>query len=104
LYETINSRGFIYYIKGNIRIQITADDKIYFYLIDKKTLMPTLENVMYNYMNCSQMMFGSKVRYGITYKTNQKSFVIYRRKYEHNFKVPVASENYEGAKGLEIKS
>lgn len=104
LYETINSRGFIYYIKGNIRIQITADDKIYFYLIDKKTLMPTLENVMYNYMNCSQMMFGSKVKYGITYKTNQKSFVIYRRKYEHNFKVPVASENYEGAKGLEIKS
>ena len=104
MYEVINSRGFIYYIKGNIRIQITADDKISFYLIDKKTLMPTLENVMYNYMNCSQMMFGSKVRYGITYKTNQKSFVIYRRKYEHNFKVPVASENYEGAKGLEIKS
>jgi len=104
LYEEINSRGFIYYIKGNIRIQITADDKIYFYLIDKKTLMPKLENVMYNYMNCSQMMFGSKVRYGISYKTNQKSFVIYRRKYEHNFKVPVANENYEGAKGLEIKS
>ena len=104
LFHTIHVRGFIYYIKGNIRIQITADDKIYFYLIDKKTLMPTLENVMYNYMNCSQMMFGSKVKYGITYKTNQKSFVIYRRKYEHNFKVPVASENYEGAKGLEIKS
>ena len=36
----------IFYIKGNIRIQITTDEFIYFYLIDKETLMPTLENVM----------------------------------------------------------
>jgi len=35
------------------------------------------------------MMFGSKVRYCITYKTNQKSFDIYRRKYEHDFRVNV---------------
>lgn len=33
-YAVINKRGFIYYIKGNVRIQITCDDKIYFYLID----------------------------------------------------------------------
>ena len=38
------------------------------YLIDKETYMPNLENVMYNYMGCNQMMFGSKVRYGIAYK------------------------------------
>ena len=48
------------------------------------------------------MMFGSKVRYGITYKTNQKSFDIYRRKYEHSFKIPINSENLEGAIGLEL--
>ena len=33
-YHIIHVKGFIYYIKGNIRIQITTDDKIYFYLID----------------------------------------------------------------------
>ena len=103
-YHVIPERGFIYYIKGNVRIQITTDEKIYFYLIDQETFEPELENVMYNYMNCNQMMFGSKVKYGITYKTNQRSFTIYRRKYLHNFKVPVIAENLESAKGLEIKS
>ena len=48
------------------------------------------------------MMFGSKVRYCITYKTNQRSFVIYRRKYVHNFKVPIVVDNLEGSKGLEL--
>lgn len=69
-YHSINARGLIYYIKGNIRIQITTDEKIYFYLMNRETCEPILENVMYNYMNCNQMMFGSKVRYCITYKTN----------------------------------
>lgn len=101
-YEVIGARGFIYYIKGNVRIQVTTDEKIYFYLINQETLMPLLENVMFNYMNCNQMMFGSKVRYCITYKTNQRSFVIYRRKYLHNFKVPVVGDNLEGSKGLEL--
>ena len=72
LYQTIDDmRGNIYYIRGNQRIQVVTDEKIYFYLFNKKTLQPTLENVMYNYMNCSQMMFGAKVRYGITFKTGQ---------------------------------
>ena len=45
-YHSIKVRGFLYYIKGNIRIQVTTDDLIYFYLIDKDTFMPQLENVM----------------------------------------------------------
>ena len=53
LYHTLQSRGFIYYIKGNIRIQVTTDDQICFYLIDKDTLIPKLENVMFNFMNCT---------------------------------------------------
>ena len=103
-YNSIHIRGFIYYIKGNVRIQITTDEKIFFYLIDEETCEPILENVMYNYMSCSTMMFGSRVRYGITYKINDKSFNIYRRKYEHEYMVNVRSENLEGAKALEIKS
>lgn len=48
-----NMRGQIYFIRGNIRIQIVTDEKIYFYLIDQETLEPRLENVMYNFMQCS---------------------------------------------------
>ena len=69
-YQEIEVRGLIYYIKGNVRIQITTDDKIYFYKIDKETFRAEMDNVMYNYMGCNQMMFGSRVRYGVTYKTN----------------------------------
>ena len=66
--------------------------------------MPELENVMNNDMKCSEMMFGSQVKYGITYKINQKSFDIHRRKYEHDFKVPINHHNLEGSLGLEIAS
>jgi hypothetical protein len=94
----------IYFIKGNKRIQITNDKKIYFYLIDPKTLMPKLENIMNNFMNCSQMMFGSKVRYCITYKTNQKSFDVWSRQYHHGFNSNVVSENLNGTIGLPMES
>jgi hypothetical protein len=64
--------------------------------------MAKLENVMYNFMGCNQMMFGSKVRYSVTYKTNQRSFDVFRRKYIHDFKVPMCQENFEGALTLEL--
>ena len=68
--EKKDMRGQIYFIRGNVRIQIITDEKIFFFLIDKQTFEPTLENVMNNYMNCSVMMFGPLVRFSITYKTN----------------------------------
>ena len=52
-YCTLEHRGFIYFIKGNKRIQITTDKKIYVYLIDPETFMPKLENVINNFMNCT---------------------------------------------------
>jgi len=63
-----NIRGTIYFIRGNIRIQITTEEKIFFYIIDKETFMPQLENVMNNFMQCSSLMFGARVRYGIAFK------------------------------------
>lgn len=71
-------------------------------MIDKETFEPNLENVMYNFMGCSQMMFGTRVRYGITYKANQPGFQIYTRKYWHNFKVALTTNNYEGAFGSNL--
>jgi hypothetical protein len=96
-YHQLDKKGFIYFIKGNVRIQVTMDEKIYFYLIDPVTLMPNLENVMFNFMNCNQMMFGSKVRYCITYKTNQRSFEVHTRKFDHDFKATIVHKNIEGA-------
>ena len=49
-------------------------------------------------------MFGSKVKYCITYKSNQKSFDIYRRKYEHNFNSNIVNENLCGSRGLPLES
>lgn len=86
-YHELRVRGSIFYIKGNIRIQVTTEKLIYFYLINQETFMPELENCMYNYMHCDQMMFGSRVRFGISYKINDKRFEIYRRKHMHNIRV-----------------
>ena len=68
LYHEMKHRGFIYFIKGNVRIQVTTDRLIYFYMINPDTFMPELENVMYNFMFCNQMMIGAMKRYSITYK------------------------------------
>lgn len=103
-YHQIDEGGFIYYIMGNTRIQITTDTEVFFYTVDHKTLMPTLENVMQNFMNCSQMMFGKNAKYAITYKTNQKSFDIHRRKFEHDFRVNVVEADLDGSRGLAIES
>ena len=102
-FHTLDQGGSIYFIKGNKRIQVCTDSQIFFYLIDPRTFEPTLENVMFNFMNCSMMMFGSKVKYGITYKTNQKSFDVYRRKFEHDFRVTTVEYDLDGSRGLPIE-
>ena len=76
----------MFYIKGNIRIQIATEEKVYFYIIDLETLEPSLDNVMYNFMNCVQMMIGPKVKYCVTYKNGQRSFNVFRAKYQHDFR------------------
>ena len=77
-------------------------DLIYFYLIDFENFMPKLENVMYNFMNCNQMMFGKRVRNCIAYKEGQKSFDVYQRKFMHNLRVCVDDFDYQGSKGISI--
>ena len=50
------------------------------------------------------MMFGSKVKYGITYKTNERSFDIHRRKFVHDYKTNVVTADMDGSRGLPIES
>lgn len=95
-------RGMIYYTKGNVRIQITTESHIYFYIVDKKTLEAKLENAMINYMKCSQMLFGPRVRSCITYKSGQNGFQIYKRKFFHNFKCTISEEKLENACGANL--
>lgn len=49
-------------------------------------------------------MFGTRVRFGITYKTNQPGFQIFTRKSYHNFKVAINASNFEGAEGANLSS
>lgn len=49
-------------------------------------------------------MFGTRVRFGITYKTNQPGFQIFTRKSYHNFKVAINGNNFEGAEGANLSS
>lgn len=48
------------------------------------------------------MMFGANGMYCVTYKTNEQVFEVLRRKYYHDFKIPISNENLEGCKGLEL--
>jgi hypothetical protein len=103
LYEEFEIRGFIYHIKGNVRLQVTSDDKIYFFLIDQETLEVSLQNTMLNHMGATQMMFGKMVKYCVTYKTNERAFDIYKQKQLHGFRVPILHENLERGGLIEIK-
>ena len=49
-------------------------------------------------------MFGKAVRYGITYKTNQKSFDVHRRKFEHDYRVNIVDADLDGSRGLPMES
>ena len=49
-------------------------------------------------------MFGSRVRFAISYKTNQPGLMIFTRNHFHNFKVTINTENYEGAIGLNMNT
>jgi hypothetical protein len=72
--------------------------------MDLETFEVSLENVMNNFMNCSIMMFGAQVKYGITFKSNEPSLDIYRRKYEHDFKVCTVEDDLDGSRGLPVET
>jgi hypothetical protein len=59
---------------------------------------------MKNYMTCSLMMIDKSGLYAVAYKTNEKSFDIYSRKYMNDLRVQSISKNFEGCKAIEIES
>ena len=65
--------------------------------------MPKLENTMNNYIGCTAMLFGSLVKYGVTYKQDQPGFELYKRKYTHDFKNLIVDENFNKSYPLEVE-
>jgi hypothetical protein len=87
-------------------MNITTDEKILFYIMDRETLTPNLENVIYNYMGCSQLLFGSSkstMRYCIPFKQNRKNFDIYRQGYSHNLMCTITDQNLDKSLGIELR-
>ena len=56
VYQEIPIRGTMQYLHGNKRLQIVADNQIYFYVINEETFEVKLENAMYNFMQCTQIL------------------------------------------------
>mgnify|MGYP006097920675 CR=1 FL=1 len=77
LYHSLDHKGMIFFMRGNIRVNICTDDKIYFYLINNEQFEPQLENVMYNYMGCNNIIFSSDVSYAITYNVNMNQMSLF---------------------------
>ena len=87
-------------------MQVTTDVHINFFIIDEETLEPVHDTVISNYMRCSSIVFGQsrRERYCLTYRTNRRSFEIFRRKYNHSFKCLIIEEDLDKSIGVEIKS
>ena len=64
--------------------------------------MPELENVMYNYMECDQMILGKMKKFNISYRKNEKNIGIRTRKYNNNFRIKIDSNNFKGSKGIAL--
>lgn len=99
-FKTIARNGRVFFMKRNKHIQITTTDQVEFYEFNEATCEPYLTNVVNNFMECSVMMYGGGGKYCVTYKSAQKEFDVYKRKYVHDFKVQVEEQNFEGSKGL----
>lgn len=67
-YSRLSFSGPIFHIKGDQRIQVVLKDKIQFWNIDEKTLVPALENIMSNHMKCSQLLYGPTADHSIAYQ------------------------------------
>jgi hypothetical protein len=93
-------------LTGEMRMQVTTDNHINFYILDEETFEPIHDTVINNYMKCSSIVFGqsSRERYCLTYMSNRRSFEIFRRKYNHSFKCQIIEEDLDKSIGVEIRS
>ena len=116
-YHNLDKTGEIYTNKGNKTLYIATAEYIYLYSIDQDTLLPHVQYAIRNYMNCTSVV-ASRVgtRYMITFSLKETNFDIIRKKYFHQFLIPIKTRqcgcehesnmkfSYDGAAGLEVLS
>lgn len=97
----MESRGFISGNKLEEEIYVIEDEYIKCYKIDKEGI-PSLHNVMVNFLLVNMIIFGDKGNLAIIYKQNHEDFNVFKKMMNHDFKVTVNHNNFEGAIGLNI--
>ena len=101
-YFTITDGGLIDFIQGSDQVQVTGNETIDVWNIDKETLEPEKYIVMNNYFACTCMMYGPKSRYAITYKHGEIGFNIYSRAFLHKFLVQLDDSCYQDCVGMTL--
>lgn len=93
------------YTSGDTRFQLIQEKKIQIYklvVMDGK-FRPVLENTMFNYMNCSQLLLSKNGDFAVSFKYDQNNLYIYERKYLHSFSVKIDGKDYEGTIARTLK-
>ena len=70
---------------------ITTDKKIFLYEVDEFTFMPVLKSVIFNFLGISNLIESISKEVYITYTVGQEDFTVHRRKYHHDFRIPIES-------------
>ena len=99
LYHRTDSAGFIYGSRRRPEFSVIEDNFIYYYVLDKETFMPTLNNVMINFLQCSTLILGQET-FCLAYKQKQPDIVLFKRKQTHDFMVTANVNDFENAIGI----
>lgn len=78
LYHTMHQQGQIFHSKGQEKLTLTTELKIYFFKFNPETWIPELESVIFNFMGCNKLIIGPNDLYMISHQVSQEDFVIYR--------------------------
>ena len=87
-YHVIDVSGFISFGVGQLHFLIATEKFIYQYKFDpedKKDYIPRHISTMFNFLQCTNMLFGDAGKRCIIYQRNQPDVTVYFRKYTHNF-------------------
>jgi hypothetical protein len=95
----------ISYTHGDYRFQLIQENKIKIYCLEVRDdkFRPVLENTLYNFMKCSQLLLSKNGEFAVSYKHDQDNLYVYERKYFHDFEVKVDSKDYEGTIAKTLK-
>lgn len=94
-------------MNGDYKFQMILDEKILIYKLEPigtgSRFIPVLENSMYNFMGCSQILMSKNGQFAVSFKFHQNNLHLFERKYIHGFKVSVNKKDYEGTIATKVE-